>query len=96
MLGSSEGVKSQVTESEATALLNRLSNIEDIAVANKHRSKNIRESMFGLTPPDDQPMDGKVDSECWFTIVNAKLDKIHDSIIETSKQLERTYNGMQF
>ena len=91
-----EGKANQVTESEATALLNRLCNIEDIAAANKNRSKNIRESVFGLTPPDEPSDKVQQVQESWFAIVNSKLDQIQASLHETSDQLERTYQGMQF
>ena len=100
MEGKTQGVKHASepvrAESEATSILNRLCNIEDIALANRNRSKSIRESVFGLTPPDD-PIDKLNEkSECWFAIVNDKLDQILGHLHETSEQLERTYQGMQF
>ena len=91
-----KGAEPVRTESEATSILNRLCHIEDVAMTNHNRSKNIRESVFGLTPPDDPRDEVSETPESWFAIVNAKLDQIDNSLRQTSDQLERTYQGMQF
>ena len=93
---SHKGAEPVRAESEATGILNRLCHIEDLAMANRNRSKNIRESVFGLTPPDDPKDKVNETPESWFGIVNMKLDKIQESLQDTAEQLERTYQGMQF
>ena len=88
--------KATVTETEASALLNRLCHIDDLANGNRNCSKDVKVRLFGIEPEEtlDPPLEQKTES--WFALVNVKLNSIQDALRETVNNLDRINCGTQF